>query len=181
MLKRFLGSIGVGVMALSLSGCGPKVSKWCVENDKEPIMLPCIIPNGLPDDAMGRLGIQVIHLGNKWRIIVPVDPVFDIRSPDIRESAYPALNLLAKRIRHFIPRCISVKGYTDSLGGYYEDDWLSEMQARSLITYLWTQGVPHECLTPAGKGKDDAYTVASNRYVDGAAANRRIEITFVSN
>jgi outer membrane protein OmpA-like peptidoglycan-associated protein len=155
----------------------------CAQNLTEintPSIKPCIIPSDRPDNAMGRLGIQTIHIGDTYRIIVPVDPVFNIRSAEIQQAAYPGLTMLSQHIKRAIPACITVTGYTDSLGSYPDDQWLSEKQARSLITYFWTQGVPHECLKPVGIGKDDAYTVASNRSVEGAVANRRIEITYRS-
>ncbi len=175
MIKQVLQSISLGVTALFLSACAQNLTAI-----NTPTIKPCIIPSDIPDNAMGRLGIQVIHIGDTYRIIVPVDPVFEIRSAEIQQSAYPGLNMLSKQIKRAIPTCITVTGYTDSLGSYPDDQWLSEKQARSLITYLWIKGVPHECLTPVGIGKDDAYTVASNRSVNGSAANRRIEITYRS-
>ncbi len=175
MIKQVLQAIGLGITALFLNACAQNLTAI-----NTPTVKPCVIPNDLPHDAMGKLGIQIIHIGDTYRIIVPVDPVFEVRSAEIQQEAYPALNSLSKKIKSAIPTCISVKGYTDSLGSYPEDQWLSEKQARSLVTYLWTQGVPHECLTPVGIGKDEAQTVASNRYVEGAVANRRIEITYRS-
>lgn len=161
---------------LFLTGCAQNLMAI-----NTPTVKPCVIPSDLPDNAMGKLGIQTIHIGNTYRIIVPVDTVFMIRSAEIKQSAYSGLKLLSTQIKHAIPACITVTGYTDSLGSYPEDQWLSEKQARSLITFLWIRGVPHECLTPVGIGKDDRYTVASNRSVEGAVANRRIEITYRSN
>lgn len=175
MIKQALQSIGLCVTALFLNACAQNLTAI-----NTPTIKPCVIPSDLPNNAMGRLGIQIIHIGNTYRIIVPVDPVFEIRSAEIKQEAYPGLAMLSEKIKRAIPTCITVKGYTDSLGSYPDDQWLSEKQARSLITFFWTQGVPHECLTPIGIGKDDAYTIASNRSVEGAVANRRIEITYRS-
>jgi len=175
MIKSVLQLAILGATALFLIACAQNLTEI-----NTPTIKPCILPSDLPNNAMGRLGIQVIHIGYTYRIIVPVDPVFEVRSAEIYQEAYPGLRMLSKKIKRAIPTCITVKGYTDSLGSYPDDQWLSEKQARSLITFLWTQGVPHECLTPIGIGKDDRYTIASNRYVDGAVANRRIEITYRS-
>jgi len=160
-------------MILCVAGCAN-----CDKCKPEPIILPCMIPNDLPNTPMGRLGIHDIQVRDIHRIIVPVDSVFEVRSARILDNAKPGLSDLAKYLKSYTPTRMAVSGYTDSLGSYPEDQQLSEKQARSLITYLWTQGVPHECLSPIGIGKDDKYTIASNRSVDGSATNRRIEITF---
>lgn len=127
---------------------------------------------------MGRLGIRDIQINNTHRIIVPTDKIFEPRSARIMDSAYPGLSQLADYLHKFTPVPMAVSGYTDSLGSYPEDQTLSDKQARSLISYFWTHGIAHECLMPMGIGKDENYTIASNRGVDGSVANRRIEITF---
>jgi hypothetical protein len=171
--KKSLLFLVLLVLGFSTTGCAS-----CDKCKPEPVILPCIIPSDLPNTAMGRLGIHDITIGNIHRIIVPTDPIFEVRSARIRDNAYPGLSQLAGYLHHYTPTRMAVTGYTDSLGSYPEDQKLSEKQARNLITYLWTQGIAHECLSPIGIGKDEHYTIASNRGVDGSVTNRRIEITF---
>jgi outer membrane protein OmpA-like peptidoglycan-associated protein len=127
---------------------------------------------------MGRLGIQTIQIGNNIRVIIPSDVIFKDRTSEIEPSAYSGLNGLADFLRQYSNRRMVVSGYTDELGTYHRDAVLSEHQAQSLITYLWTQGIAHQCLTAVGMGKDESGTIASNRSLNGKAYNRRIEITF---
>ncbi|HEV2614764.1 MAG TPA: OmpA family protein [Gammaproteobacteria bacterium] len=168
---------GLGILGLAvlLTSCG----KTEAPVYQTPVPKPCIIPTNLPNNAMGKLGIQVIQIGKNVRIVIPSDNIFkDSRYTELDPKAYPALDDLASLLKKYPNRRMIVTGYTDEMGTYRRDAALSEHQAQSLITYLWTQGVPHECLIPIGMGKDDSGTVSSNRSIDGKADNRRIEITF---
>lgn len=164
-------------LAALCSACSSKTTEI---PKADPPQKPCMVPSDLPNDAAGRLGIRTTKIAHSYRIIVPTDTIFEVRSAEIRDSAYPGLSQLAGQLKHFTPIQMGVSGYTDSLGSYRDDQKLAEQQARSLITFLWTQGIPHECLIPVGIGKDERNTVASNRSVDGSVANRRIEITFTA-
>jgi outer membrane protein OmpA-like peptidoglycan-associated protein len=173
VIKKALKILGLSLMGILLSHCASKYTP-----PQDVVVKPCIIPSDLPNDAMGKLGIQIIHIGNTYRIIIPTDNIFETRSGEIKETAYPGLNMLADNLKSFMPTCMKVSGYTDSLGSVPEDISLSDKQVRSLMIFLWTKGVPHECLTPVNIGKDEAKTIASNRTSNGSVTNRRIEITF---
>ena len=168
---------GFGIVGIAL------VLVSCSSKKEEPVYRtlppkPCIVSTGLPDSSMGRLGIQTTQIGRNVRIIIPTDGVFRDRGTEIKTSAYPALNDLAGYLAQYPRHRMVVTGHTDELGTYARDQRLSEHQAQSLITYLWTQGIPHECLTPVGIGKDENFTVSSNRSLNGKADNRRLEINF---
>ncbi len=171
MQKSWL-TYGILAVSMVLAGCYGPVG---IDESKPT---PCIIPNNLTNDAMGQLGIRIIHIGDTVRIILPSDNIFTLQSGQIKESAYPGLDLLAKRIKDYygyIPMTIS--GYTDDLTLPNENKWIGEQQARSIETFLWTRGYCHHDITTVGAGENDADTVASNRSVLGSAANRRVEIT----
>ncbi len=173
MKARWIG-LGIIGIALILTSCSSKEEP----RYKTIPPKPCIVSTGLPDNAMGRLGIQTIQIGQNVRIIIPTDGVFKDRGTEIKTSAYDGLNDLASLLAQYPNHRMVVTGYTDELGTYARDQKLSEHQAQSLITYLWTQGIHHECLTPVGIGKEETQTIASNRSINGKAYNRRIEINF---
>lgn len=166
-----LSILGIAVL---LSGCG----KTEEPHYQTPIKKPCLIPSDLPNNPMGQLGIQTIQIGQNVRIVIPSDGVFKERTAEIKPSAYKGLDDLADYLKKHANHRMVVSGYTDELGTYRRDAKLSEHQAQSLITYLWTKGVAHECLTPVGIGKDYTGTVASNRTLLGKSYNRRLEINF---
>lgn len=166
-----LGALG---LALILAGCSSSTPPPA----QDPPAQACIVSTGLPDTAIGRLGIQVIQIGQTMRIVIPADTVFEGRTANIKESAHDGLNDVADILAKYPNRRMAVIGYTDELGSYSSDASLSELQAQSLITYFWTRGVPHKCLQPVGYGKDESGTVASNRSINGKTANRRVEIIF---
>jgi len=169
-----LGILGIAVL---LTGCGSSNTED-QPHYKTAVHKPCLVPTGLADNDVNKLGIQIIQIGHNVRIIIPTDGVFVDRTPEIKTSAYAGLNNVASFLAQYPERRIVVTGYTDELGTYERDAKLSELQAQSLITYLWTQGIAHQCLTAIGMGKDETGTVASNRSLNGKAYNRRIEITF---
>lgn len=178
-MKRLWTGLGILGIAVTLISCSSNTDQPDqITHYKTPVQKPCIIPTNLANNALGQLGIQVIQIGNNIRIVIPSDKVFYDRSAEIRDTAYPALDELASTLSPYQYRRMVVAGYTDELGTYHRDQVLSLHQAQNLITYLWTKGISHDCLTPIGIGKDDAQTVASNRSIEGKAANRRIEITF---
>jgi outer membrane protein OmpA-like peptidoglycan-associated protein len=159
---------------LTLAGCCPPMVS------STPV--PCYTHNYLPNNAMGRLGIRVITVGEDVRIILPSNTIFAITSSEIRDEAYPGLTMLAKWIKeNYGMNCMTIVGYTDDLALPSENKFIAEQQARAIQTFLWTQGFPHQLITPFGIGEDSNGTVASNRSVLGSAANRRVEITFRSN
>src|SRR5471030_2399710 len=104
MIKRVLLPLGLCVIALSLGACAQNIREY-----KEPGVKPCIIPTDMPNNAMSRLGIRTIHNYRTYRIIVPIDPVFEIRSAEIRDEAYPGLTMLSHQLRRFMPGCMTVK------------------------------------------------------------------------
>lgn len=173
----FIFALFIITALLAVSGCGCNC-KNSINDKPEPVLLPCTLPSTLPNNPMGQLGIQIIHIKNVQRIIIPTDTVFEPRTARIKESAHRGLFDLAIYLQKYLPTPMAVSGYTDDLGSSSDDERLSEQQSRSLIAYLWTRGVPHECLMPLGIGKNEALTIASNRSIAGTAINRRIEITF---
>ena len=162
---------------LGLPACSSSSKPIICKDTPEPA---CMVSTGLPNNSIGQLGIQIIQVGRHVRIIIPSDAVFDGRTAEIKSSAHNGLNALANFLAKYPNHKIIVTGYTDNLGTYQADAALCEHQAQNLITYFWTRGVPHQCLTAVGMGKNSLTTISSNRSINGKTANRRVEITFTT-
>lgn len=118
--------------------------------------------------------MQKVKQGDKVRIILASDQLFEFNSPQLKNSAKPILNQVAATLRDYPNTPIEIAGYADTLMGSKNAQFLSQQQARSVLTYLWVQGFNAEHLYAVGYG--DKYPVAFNDTPAGAAANRRIEI-----
>ena len=176
MSKAWQAVIAAGLMS-GLMACST-TQKPMESVDTAPSYQPCMVPSTLPDNAIGKLGIRMIRIGDSMRIIIPSDNVFELRSSEIRDSAKPGLTELSNDLWSYRNLPMTIRGYTDELGSAKQDRLLGKDQARSIQSFLWTQGYCHQFLTPIGVGKALQGQVANNRTPLGSMANRRIEITF---
>lgn len=119
--------------------------------------------------------ITLMPVGPNLTIILPQDVFFKQNLPTLDPKHFDALNDLAKLLKRYGNVAIKVSAYTDNIGDPALNRQISHDRARSIVTYLWSQGVGAEQMYPKGYGEKN--TVADNNEVDGSAANRRIEIT----
>ena len=69
---------------------------------------------------------------------------------------------------------VEIAGHSDTQGNAAYNLWLSEQRAKSVMTYLVTQGVPAERLSAHGYG--GSQPIADNTTREGLARNRRVEL-----
>jgi outer membrane protein OmpA-like peptidoglycan-associated protein/ABC-type nitrate/sulfonate/bicarbonate transport system substrate-binding protein len=72
---------------------------------------------------------------------------------------------------------IRVEGNTDSLGNTEANRALSEQRAKAVSDYLISKGIDSKRISHRGNG--DTAPIASNKTLDGRAANRRTDILFI--
>lgn len=173
-------SLGVILAAFTLNACQHDINMI----PPPPPPAPCVIESTLSNDPMGQLGIQIIRIGDTVRVIIPSDNVFGVKNAIIQCSAYQGLDELGAKLKSYghgqiLP--MTITGYTDNIGTPDENKWVSEQQARSIATFLWTRGFCHQEFTTIAVGQDKSGTVSSNRSILGKAANRRVEITLRAN
>lgn len=73
---------------------------------------------------------------------------------------------------------VRVEGNSDDVGKESSNKRLSEKRAQSVMEFLVTKGIARQRVSAKGNGS--ANPVASNKTVDGRAANRRTDILFIS-
>ena len=73
---------------------------------------------------------------------------------------------------------VRVEGNTDNVGSSAGNRALSEKRAKAVLDALVAKGIDARRINAKGNG--DANPVASNKTVDGRAANRRTDILFIS-
>lgn len=121
-------------------------------------------------------GITVIQTGQIVKIVIPSDKIFILNTDSILPSSYPILSDVTHFIQNYGVIYITVNGYTDNVGSALSDYKLSAAQAKSVMAFLWSHGIPSTHLKAIGHGQ--ANPIAANYTVVGAAYNRRIEVNF---
>lgn len=131
----------------------------------------------IPPEQLGQnKDVQVIQQGAKVKLVLSADAFFKPGSPTINPTYYPVLDSIAALLNHYRNAPVTITGYTDNVASPKRNREFSQALANSIVTYLWTKGIPFERMTIQGSGEDD--TIATNRTVQGNAMNRRVEIDF---
>ncbi len=124
-------------------------------------------------------GVQVIQTGYIVTIVIPSDKIFIFNTDSILPRSYPILADVTHFIQNYGPVNITVNGYTDNVGSTTASLNLSIGQAKSVLAYLWSEGIPSSNLRAVGHGQENP--IADNIDSIGSTWNRRIEIIFAYN
>ncbi|MGO4622369.1 OmpA family protein [Ensifer sp. 2YAB10] len=120
--------------------------------------------------------------GKAIRVSMLGDVLFDFDAADIRPTAKPTLQEVARLIVSAPGGRILVEGHTDSKGAAAYNQILSERRAKAVARWLTAHGVDQTRLAVAGMGPD--HPVAPNEdgegldNPEGRALNRRVEFVF---
>jgi len=150
--------IGLGVGALSGGAIGNYM-------DRQQATL---------EEELANSGVTVTREGDNLRLNMPGSLTFDTGSATVKPQFGTVLNDISRVLGEFEKTLVDVVGYTDSTGSDALNRNLSEQRARSVATYLSSNGVVAERLATDGRGANDP--IASNTNAAGRERNRRVEI-----
>ncbi len=122
-------------------------------------------------------GVLVIQTGQKVKIVIPSDKIFVTQTDSIQPLSYPILSDVTGFIQNYGRVKLTINGYTDNVGSPSEDYKMTLGQAKSVMAYLWSHGIPSQNMKAEGHGQTNP--IAANYSVIGSSYNRRIEIDFV--
>ena len=103
--------------------------------------------------------------------------LFDTNSAVILESSFPELNELVGYLKRNKDKKIDISGHTDNVGSDASNQKLSDARAKSVMSYLATNGVEESRMTAVGFGEEKP--VDSNDTFEGRQKNRRVEFIIV--
>ncbi len=129
-----------------------------------------------------RLSSSDVSVGYDERGLVTrmLDRVlFDSGKAQLRRSAYPVLDKVAKVLNEVSGQPIGVEGHTDNIpikhSGWTDNQALSVARANAVVEYLVEKhGMDPDRVTAIGYG--DSHPIASNDTPGGRQKNRRVEI-----
>ena len=119
--------------------------------------------------------LGVVETGSEIRIQFGAEVLFDTAKYDLKPAAESALKQLALFLRAYPAHPIVIEGHTDAVGSAASNQVLSENRAKSVKTWLVTNGgVAAACVTTQGYGLTKP--VATNDTPEGRQKNRRVEV-----
>jgi outer membrane protein OmpA-like peptidoglycan-associated protein len=120
-------------------------------------------------------GVQVTKKGNDIQLMMASDVTFKLNSADINSRFYETLRSVAIVLKKYNRTNIMIAGFTDNTGSKAYNQVLSEKRAKSVGDFFVSQRInPNRVFM---KGFGERYPAASNKTVQGRAANRRVVIT----
>ncbi len=128
-------------------------------------------------EKLAGTGVQVARQGDEITLIMPGNITFDTGRSDVKTQFHGVLSSVGTVLKEFDKTSIEVSGHTDSTGGQDLNQRLSEARARSVASFLSTQGVANERIYSVGYGP--RRPVATNDTLEGRSANRRVEMKLV--
>jgi outer membrane protein OmpA-like peptidoglycan-associated protein len=123
--------------------------------------------------------VQLIKQGWRLTFILPADQLFEPGSVDLKVSAYPLLDRVAKMVNSYShqtspPFPIKVWGFADNVFSLSDQKRIAEQYAQSVASFLWSSGLSHQELSIVSKGTEDP--IAPQDTVLGRGFNRRVVI-----
>ena len=103
---------------------------------------------------------------------------FDFNKFELKESSQVELDKLVQLLKENPSLKIQIEGHTDNIGNANENLQLSENRAKSVVSYLVTNGIAASRLSSKGFGASKP--VADNSTEEGRAQNRRTELKVIS-
>jgi outer membrane protein OmpA-like peptidoglycan-associated protein len=102
---------------------------------------------------------------------------FDYNKTDLNKESYSELNRLVDMMKKNPKMKIAIGGHTDSKGSDEYNIKLASDRAEAVQNYLIKKGISANRMSIKTLGKSDPLT-ANEESTDGAALNRRVDITF---
>jgi outer membrane protein OmpA-like peptidoglycan-associated protein len=128
-------------------------------------------------EKLAGTGVQVSRQGDEITLIMPGNITFDTGRSEVKTQFHGVLSSVGTVLQEFNKTSVEVSGHTDSTGGQDLNQRLSEARARSVASFLTTQGVSSNRIYSVGYGP--RRPVATNDTLEGRSANRRVELKLV--
>lgn len=134
----------------------------------------CVLMYRYPDD---KPSVTLSETSLKRVVLKSYTIEFAFDSSQIEKNSIPVLDEIASEIKTYLPRDITVSGYTDSKGTDIYNNALSQKRADSVSQILTDRGVSNRSLGIQAYGETNQAVPTA----DGVAirANRRVIVEFL--
>ena len=164
---------------------GPRANKGCPypdtdgdgildKDDKCPNVAGTVAKGGCAEPVIPQISVDVINdLNVQFKSVL-----FDYSKASIRSESYGTLNNVANIMKEYTNTSFLIEGHTDSRGRDSYNLSLSDKRAASVRSYLVGKGISSDRLRSQGFG--EAKPIATNNTEAGRQANRRVELSIIS-
>jgi len=174
-LKKVLMLSSVATLGVGLVACshGPTPAEAKALTQRAPTQVD------VWRAELAKQDVQLIKQGWRLTFILPADRMFEAGSVDLKPSAYPLLERVAKIVDTYShqskrPFPIKVWGFSDNVFNLAGQKRIGDQYAQSVGSFLWNSGFSHHELSIVSKGT--ASPIAPQDTVLGRAFNRRVVI-----
>lgn len=148
-----------------------------------PVLASCTHHRGYtvtsvsPLDNLHSAGVQVIHSGETYHLVISSDQLFHFRSTELTHEGEDILDNVADFLNAHHIITVKVAAYSDSVGAGAHKNAFTQRQATAVQSYLSDNDLQARLIYADGQGAH--YPVAWNGTWVGRHANRRVEISFM--
>ncbi|EKD77971.1 MAG: IcmN protein, OmpA family [uncultured bacterium] len=178
------------VIAAGISAC----ASTCEDLLKKPVVLiqePLVHPSKpIPIIQRRRYdlcvlhheGIEIVQLGQTWKLVLPSDDVFVNETAELQDAAKPVLDVVADFLQTYSKISIQVAAFSNK--SVVEEktkfgsviDQLTEEQAAEVTKYLTSRNTNARLIYAVGRGNREEIAWPGSEI--GRKLNRRVEIYF---
>lgn len=123
--------------------------------------------------------VETVNNGEAIKLTFDSGILFASGKADLSEASKVSLAKFAGSLLQNSDTNISIEGHTDATGSNSVNQPLSENRAKSVYSFLATQGVSAGRMTTIGHSSNNP--VADNSTAEGRAKNRRVEVYITAN
>jgi intracellular multiplication protein IcmN len=165
------------IILMSVSGCASTSAKPATTSVSAAISDPDqSVTRAKALASLKRNGVQVIHVGEQYRLVFRDDFMFEPHSANLLPMGKAVLGEAAMFIRSFTTESVQVTAYTDNQDPVVLANAMTTRQAQVVAKHLWQYGVDTRLMSSLGLGR--ANPVDWNGTLQGQSHNRRVEVSF---
>lgn len=176
-LKKTLSIAALSALTIGLVACGSKPVNLPGPADTQSVVTHTTIARWQKE--LKPYHVRLIKQGWRVKWVIPADGFFYKGGNDLKMSAYPVLEKIAKMVDRYAQSTtraypVKVYGHVDTVLTVSERQRLSADYAQSVAGFLWNKGFTHRQLMIVGKGTK--HPIAPQNTVLGRHYNRRVVI-----
>ncbi len=129
------------------------------------------------ETKLDKLGVNVISVGQQYRVIIPVEKIFYYETPRLRWDAFQTVNLVVDYIKQFRIVSMKISAYSRDADRKYAGA-LSLARARSVKDYLWSQSIDTRLVYTQSHSMENSANGCCSASKSSSDVHSNVEITF---
>lgn len=129
------------------------------------------------ETKLDALGVNVISVGQEYRVIIPVEHIFYYETPRIRWDAFHVVNMVVDYIKQFRIVSMRISAYSRDVDKKFAGA-LSLARARSIKDYLWSQSIDTRLVYTQSHSMENSANSCLHATKNSTDVHSNVEITF---